>query len=519
MHTPGFTALGSVLFGLLAGASGCSLFVNAAGKECVRGECPGGMTCDEKTGECVRATGDSSVQGDGNVGGDSTTPPPGDNSGSGDTGGDPLGPQLGTPIYYSVGVSVSDLSSGGTLTLSNGTATFSDAQPANVGVGDAITYNATSTAYIAGRISPTQYTVITATGLTPANVSDATVDSIERTFNSLSSAMTNSGRAGYLGTTDLVSGSFQLNWVCYDDGVMDDTVDIDDYTTGADNYIRIYAPKDPSEVGVSQRHTGIAGTGFRLAPTNSVSTSPRFHVIQIRDDHVRLEGLEIDGSNVTNQQDTFGINVDGSVSASADIRYSHNIVHDITNSTVNSSASSRTIGMECSEGRCRVSNNIVYDITNVASNPTVRTRGISVSDGPSYVFNNTVFDIKNMVSTGTVAGIQVPAGPAIIRNNIVVDLGSTAGSPSCFPGSMTQSNNVSSDGTAAGAGSRTNMTDHTSYFVNTNEGAEDLHLQSDSNTLWGSNGMPLHHDPDLPILDDIDGDPRDPIQPEIGADE
>ena len=64
------------------------------------------------------------------------------------------------------------------------------------------------------------------------------------------------------------------------------------------------------------------------------------------------------------------INVDGSVTTSGDVRYSHNIVHDITNSPVNANASIRAYGIECSEGQCRVSNNIVYDIIN-SNNRTI----------------------------------------------------------------------------------------------------------------------------------------------------
>ena len=39
---------------------------------------------------------------------------------------------------------------------------------------------------------------------------------------------------------------------------------ISGWTTDADNYLRVFTPVTASEVGVSQRHTGVAGTGFRL---------------------------------------------------------------------------------------------------------------------------------------------------------------------------------------------------------------------------------------------------------------
>jgi hypothetical protein len=89
--------------------------------------------------------------------------------------------EAATAVYYSVGTSVADLKLGGptlTITISGGTATFSAAQATNVGVGDEITYNGATRAYISSRISSTQYTVTTATGATPGNVSGLPVNSM-----------------------------------------------------------------------------------------------------------------------------------------------------------------------------------------------------------------------------------------------------------------------------------------------------------------------------------------------------
>ena len=91
----------------------------------------------------------------------------------------------------------------------------------------------------------------------------------------------------------------------------------------------------------------------------------------------------------------------------------------------------------------------------------------------------------------------------------------------CFNGTFaSESYNVSSDGSAtAEPSSQTLKSDYASYFVSVTPGSENLHLLNDSTVLWGSSGADLDADPNLPVIDDIDGDARDPNAPDIGADE
>ncbi len=71
-------------------------------------------------------------------------------------------------VYYSVGTSAADFKNGApTVTISLGTATFTTPQPANVSVGDEVTYNGGTMAYISGRTSAYVYSVMTVTGLVP----------------------------------------------------------------------------------------------------------------------------------------------------------------------------------------------------------------------------------------------------------------------------------------------------------------------------------------------------------------
>ncbi len=101
----------------------------------------------------------------------------------------------GTVVYYSVGTSYPGNLMNGTIstlvvTISGGTgtATFNRAQPDDIGVGDGVTYGGGTAAYVAGRSSSTAYTLRTATGGTPANVTDSPVTSITRAFGSLEAA-------------------------------------------------------------------------------------------------------------------------------------------------------------------------------------------------------------------------------------------------------------------------------------------------------------------------------------------
>jgi len=390
-------------------------------------------------------------------------------------------------IYYSVGTSTADLKSGSpTITISSGTATFSVAQPNNIGVGDKITYNTSSIAYISGRTSSTVYSVITATGGTPANVSGQTVNSIKRTFNSLSSAESDSTGASYLNTSDLVAGNYQLNWPCYNDGILSQgaALFIDGWTTGASNYLRIFTPTASSEVGTSQRHTGTAGTGFRI---NQTSGS-----INVFEEYTRIDGIEMYGT---------ASRIVASATGTGDIRVSHSIFHGRDSSF--SGGCIVCTQVNATAITYKIYNNIFYDNTHTfGTGIQIANTGYTV-----YAYNNTVYGMNYR-------GIERTQSTVTATNNVVVGSGNAD-----FSGTLTQSYNVSSDATASGTGSQTNKTDYANYFVDITGGSEDLHLKDDSNTLWGSNGADLDQDANLSITADIDGDSRDASTPDIGADE
>jgi hypothetical protein len=190
------------------------------------------------------------------------------------------------------------------ITISNGAttsvATFDVAQTAaNLGVGDKISYGnagATTTVYISAKQSPTVWNVITKTGTQPNATTTAAVLKISHAFSSLSAAVggatPGASTASYLNTANLKTGNYVLNIPCYYDSGPDSTaVDINGWTTGASNYIKIYAPNNTlSEVNQSQRHSGKWNNSKYYLQANAYSS------FKIEVGYVKIVGLQIDAS-------------------------------------------------------------------------------------------------------------------------------------------------------------------------------------------------------------------------------
>ena len=416
--------------------------------------------------------------------------------------------EAATRIYYSVGTDAAVLHSGN-ASAASGTLTLASAAADNVGVGDQVRVGALANRYyITGRLSSTVFTIqnSAANGGTPGatNITFAsTAITIYRAFNTLIAAETGSGDAAHLNTFDLVAGNFQLNLACYNDGPMtmaaSAEVDITGHTTDPTRYIRVYTPVSTSEVGVSQRHRGVWGTGFELRGTNA-------DTIQIEDSYVRIEGLTIQAT-VTTSGEWGGIWAN--TSGASDIRISHNIVKGV----VTAGYPGYGIALWGSATSVnRVWNNIVFNFPNTGA--PVYGEGISIDYGNAYVFNNTVYNCEGGIR-------KYSADSAEVRNNVVIH--DTALNPGYVdyddldvaPAAV-RSSNVSSDATSETVALR-NKTAYTTYFKNTTSGSEDLHITNTSLALWASNGANLAADPNIAVTDDIDGGSRS--APDIGADE
>jgi hypothetical protein len=445
-----------------------------------------------------------------------------------------------TALYRSVGTTVTDLNTGScTVTISGTIATFDCGggnMPDNVGVGDILQYPSGSPANLAvisGRGSGTVFSVASTSGGTPTAASAGTAVEVFRAYTSLSNWESQDENDSLDNTledfdtsTDLTdtTGSDSVMMVaCYKDSVMDDTVTISGWTTDEDNYIKIFAPVDSSEVGTSQRHIGRADTGFVLKPTDS-SPAGNYEFIDIQDDHVRIEGIEIDGGAVSNKDEIRGIRI-LNVAATADIRIDKCIIHDLTTST--GSGTPEATGIRIDDGSTRVSNTIIYNMINTGSDTEAGSKGIRIDAGASathYIYNNTIYNTANTGNTYTQRGLFVISGTVNAINNYI---GGTSGGGTTLDyaysgGTFNPNYNVSSDSTADNYGGTNNVVDkntYANYFISVESENEDLHLRDNSYGLWGTYGRNLRGDTNLPIKYDIDGGFRDISQPDIGADE
>jgi parallel beta-helix repeat protein len=328
--------------------------------------------------------------------------------------------------------------------------------------------------------------VQSASGGTPTSVSGDTDWSIFRAYTSLYNAEAGTENTAidtavqnfdtWTGGADLVANNYIWNIALYADATDTTAVTIDGWTTNSNNYLRIYTPTSTSEVGVSQRHNGTPGSGFSIYSTTGT-------VIGIVSSYTVIEGLEIysDGT-----QD--GIGAGSSLSDA--VILSFNLIHDINKGI----SLSRSNG-----GAFKAYNNIIYD----SADASIEANGTEITG--FYVYNNTVYN-------SSYHGIYARNSATIVAKNNIV-LNSANSDFKNISVSVGSDYNVSSDGSAPGANSKT----CTVSFI---DSANDNYHLSGSDTCAKDSGTDLSSDSNLSFSTDIDGDSR-PYNStwDIGADE
>ncbi|MDR3558801.1 MAG: hypothetical protein P4L58_00160, partial [Candidatus Pacebacteria bacterium] len=394
-------------------------------------------------------------------------------------------------VYYSVGQSVSNLMTGSpTMNLTSGVATFSVAQTGNIGVGDRVTYNTSSVAYIASKTDSTgtDWQLVTATGGTPADVSVATVNSITHEYTSLAAAIAGATDVNHLNNTDLTVANVVLNIPCYYDSGSDTTaVTVSGYTTSAADYIKIYTPSNtttyPAEANNSQRAMGKwDATKYNLQAGASSSS-----LLNILVPDVKIDGLQLYQS-VGYYSSVVGLNSSGVVNLSV----SNSIIRAFSGNTGN-------YGIIIEGGSTgsvyNIYNNIVYGASYDSG-----CNGLMVENSSVFLYNNTFY--------GNYTGIYGYSGTLIAKNNIVYN--NTTDYSGSFDSSST--NNLSKDATAPGSNAEINRT---VQFANA--GANDFHLSLADTAALG-HGANLSVDTNFAFDTDIDGQTRPTIW-DIGADQ
>ncbi|HRZ95363.1 MAG TPA: LamG domain-containing protein [Candidatus Moranbacteria bacterium] len=406
-----------------------------------------------------------------------------------------------TYIYYSVGQNTSDhktLGVGGsapTITLSGYNATLNVAQTApNMGVGDLITYTGGS-CYITSKTSDDKmhWNCQNATGGTAPQVSGVSVTSIAHAFDSLGgntdlgALSANSGQgaknSSHLNTSDLYSGNYILNIPCYYDNAADTSpVTVNNWTTAANNYIKVYTPTNIStEANSSQRHNGKWDTGkYYMNNTNAG--------LYIYDNYFWIDGIQL---KVLGNDSGWPVMIEINSLSPYDnkIKISNNILQaDYSGMvTYGGNAVSTSWG---NQNVLNIWNNIIYD-----SVKSTHFGGLYITGGKNYVYNNTFANLNG--------GIYVGAGSAIVKNNIVqnADDGYSGGFAS---GSDYNISNVSGD-TTGGAHDKDNTT---VTFISSTDKNYHLSLNDSGAKNQGIKLASYSDDSNLNFTTDIDGNSR-----------
>jgi len=253
-------------------------------------------------------------------------------------------------------------------------------------------------------------------------------------------------------------------------------VTIDGWTTSAANFIKVWT--DPT---TGARHNGKwDNRKYRLE-----TSSHYYGVIADYVGYVILDGLQLFG----NDQYRFIINFS---TLPSDYRYS-----SIKNSIIKSDNTPQVEGIHTSiyQNDYFIHNNIIVDAS----------IGINRQDGDAYIYNNTIINTSNNTGIISTANRICSAINNIIQTNGGEDFNGTCNSSS--------SNNITSDGTAPGANSKSSTT--VAFIDAANK---DFHLSPTDTAAKDSGTSTPLWDANLSFHDDINGTGRGGAW-DIGADE
>ncbi len=436
-------------------------------------------------------------------------------------------------IYRSVGPSATTAITTGTsnnqanhLTISGLYATFELPLPDNVGVGDAIQYDADNDGDIDGsdgiavidkRLSAQKYRIKKADGTAPTAMAVADIDwSIFRAYVSIAKAESISTNAdendgldddlenfdNWSNGQDLVTAQKIWNIAAYANGTTADTttVVINGWTTSVDAYIKIYTPTRSDEVGTSQRHSGVWDTNkYKLEVSNDGG-------IEVFEDFIKFDGLQIQASLPAGVGS--GILID-TVGAGSYFEVSNNILVGV----FDGDAVQYGAGVYNNDADASLSiwNNIIYGWTNADQ---FSCYGLYLYYGTAqYAYNNTIID--------SYIGMRANSN-AIVKNNLVK--GSDAGLSYFGTFSVGTDYNSTDIDDDIGQGSNNKVSQTFSFVDATNK---NYHLLP-SDTGAKNYGADLTNDLYLPFYTDTDSyglaDDTNKTRPtgttwDIGADE
>ncbi len=416
-------------------------------------------------------------------------------------------------VFRSVGagrVSALAIGTGNPVTIDGIAATFAAALPDDVGVGDALQYDADddgvadALAFIRHRHDASHFIVKTATDGRPVASATNVRWQLFRAYTSFADADGGIGNLGLDATvrnfddrslpTDLVAAETKWSFACYADAPHVATgapVFVQDWVTSTTYDVRIFAPSAADEVGRSQRHRGIWNDAA-CTMVNAAVGSLWDTALDLRVANVRVEGLQIDlggGTGITARD------------AVTDGRFSANIIRG---------SGDNGFGIACSaQSGARVWNNLIYDVAGDAG------AGILAPEqGAGYVYNNTIVNSHRGIY------LTYENAAVVLKNNIAI--GNLAGG-GAEPGfdltpvivSAASVGNCTSDTSGALLGGGTGAQTVGATFLDAPSG--DYHLHADA-PCQGT-GRVLSSDPELSFGDDFEGDERPATAWDPGADQ
>lgn len=300
-----------------------------------------------------------------------------------------------------------------------------------------------------------------------------------------------------LDDTDRYSENDDAVGEMYNDSVFDESVTINGGGTVGLNSVTL-------TVAEGERHDGTAGTG---AIVRSSSNSPLFSFgANALTKAVRWIESDLSSAEALSGQRYLVARHSGGVSIC-----DHCLMHGASSFQ---SAKVNYIRIRASSGTT-LNNSIIYD-TGEAFTGDAGEKNVIENDGNvADIFNVTMHNCYNDGSSGSINGVKLAAG-ANARNVLITDVTAVTSS-ACFSGSATEDHNASSDATASGTGSLTNIVTADQY-VSTVGGSEDLHLKPGSDCIDA--GTDLGTTPSGVEID-IDGNDRDAaaVTWDIGAHE
>ncbi len=406
------------------------------------------------------------------------------------------------------------------LTITNNIATFSQELPNNVGVGDGLEYDSDNNgsiehiAFISRRISASSFYVHAADGSNAENTAVSDQDwKIFRAYTSLSNAedgVENTAFSAAIRNFELFANGLDLTDSANDDvwnialyagnDADQSRVNISGWTTGPDNYLKIYTPTKNTEVGVSQRHSGVwSDFAHRLV----MKYEPWDHeqsALLINTGYVKLEGLQVYIEKESTFYDSpYAIRLD--YPGAQDISISNSIVRGSQLNTVDSPTLIIVTAISPDPGAIKIWNNMLYDaLTNKPA------KGTCIADLGSnnislFAYNNTIYNCQY--------GMNVSSGKLVSINNIVqaIDDG--------FVGTFEATSNYNTSNFAADAPGADSVQSATVVFADA--GNRNLTLDI-TDTVAVNKGANLSEDQNLSFLTDIQGDLRSETDWTLGAD-